>query len=166
MGSHSLKTKVLSWCAKFGIPQPVRRFLGYLRKSGERSAATYSRGEAAGPLRDLAAMLAAIRSETCWPDATRSGRFAVAGSTPRACPTSGSSSTSSSSSTPSRSSAASSGAPAGDDLPAGEYVENLDTHIVHKPGAEGKLDCGRPLPARALVRRTVPDGTLFCRVCF
>ena len=72
VGTHSLKTAVLSWLAKYGGDVPNRMLLGYHRSPSEHSAA-YSRDELAGPLRKMGEMLGTIRARTFSPDSSRSG---------------------------------------------------------------------------------------------
>ena len=75
VGTHSLKATCLTWCAKFGIGQDVRRHLGYHVESGDRTMLLYSRDTAAHPLRELERVIRAIRTEQFYPDMTRSGYF-------------------------------------------------------------------------------------------
>jgi hypothetical protein len=78
VGTHSLKSTCLSWCAKHGVPVEVRRHLGYHASADELSTLVYSRDAAALPLRELERVLGDIRSGAFLPDVSRSGRFATA----------------------------------------------------------------------------------------
>jgi len=156
IGAHSLKATCLAWAAKRGLSQETRRLLGYHRLPGERSTASYSRDELAGPLRELAALLAEIRAGTFLPDATRSGYLRAA--TPA--------SSSSSSSDPSPSSSASSDPNPDVADSAGDAVLNEDSGILHRLAEGGRLECGRPRPLRGV---TVSDWAFdqrLCRICF
>ncbi|CAJ1335824.1 unnamed protein product, partial [Effrenium voratum] len=75
IGTHSLKTTCLTWCAKHGEPIEIRRFLGYHSAPGDKVALIYSRDAASAPLRRLDAVISAIRSGRFFPDMTRSGYF-------------------------------------------------------------------------------------------
>ena len=78
--SHSCKTSILSYCAKFGIEWTDRMVLGG-HVSHLKSVIIYSRDSLALPLQKMANMLKAIREGCFQPDNTRSGRFVeVAGS--------------------------------------------------------------------------------------
>ena len=77
--SHSLKSTTLSWCAKAGMTMQSRRLLGGHVKPGEKSVLEYSRDALAGPLRELAGIMAKIRSGEFDPDETRSGRWKTRG---------------------------------------------------------------------------------------
>lgn len=78
--SHSLKTTLLSWAAKFGLDLASRRILGYHLAPGAKTAETYARDCMAAPLRQLLGVLEAIRAGSFQPDVTRSGMFSVAAS--------------------------------------------------------------------------------------
>ena len=154
IGAHSLKATCLTWAAKRGLSQETRRLLGYHRLPGERSTASYSRDELAGPLRELATLLGEIRSGTFLPDATRSGY--LRGSAP--------SSSTSSSSDPSPSSAASDDP----DLPesAGDAVLNEESGILHRLAEGGRLECGRARPLKAVTVSSWAFDQRLCRICF
>ena len=72
--SHSCKTSMLSYCAKFGIEWTDRMVLGG-HVSHLKSVIIYSRDSLALPLQKMANMLRAIRDGSFQPDNTRSGRF-------------------------------------------------------------------------------------------
>jgi len=72
--SHSCKTTMLSFSAKFGIEWTDRMVLGG-HVSHLKSVITYSRDSLARPLQHMANMLKAIRNGSFQPDNTRSGRF-------------------------------------------------------------------------------------------
>ena len=61
IGAHSLKTTLLSWCAKYGVPRETRRILGYHALPGDRSMDAYARAPMAGPLRELVMVVSAVR---------------------------------------------------------------------------------------------------------
>ena len=75
--SHSCKTTVLSWLAKYGTPMPVRRIVGHHLDPAAKSAETYSRDSMSPALRSVAEVVGAINSGQFAPDSTRSGRFVV-----------------------------------------------------------------------------------------
>ena len=75
--SHSCKTTVLSWLAKYGVPMPVRRIVGHHLDPAAKSAETYSRDSMSPALRSVAEVVGAINSGEFAPDSTRSGRFVV-----------------------------------------------------------------------------------------
>ena len=74
-GTHSLKATFLAWAARYGMSLSDRRLLGYHSASKDKSALTYSRDAASGPLRHLKEMVDAINSDVFKPDETRSGYF-------------------------------------------------------------------------------------------
>ena len=74
--SHSLKSTLLSWCAKIGAPFKARRMLGYHAKGTEKSTLCYSRDAMAWPLRQLGKALYLIANGYFNPDTTRSGSWA------------------------------------------------------------------------------------------
>ena len=73
--THSAKTKLLSWSAKFGLPKGDRRILGYHVAGKDRMVQVYSSDELAAPLRKLELVEKAVRNGTFDPDVSRSGRF-------------------------------------------------------------------------------------------
>ena len=75
--SHSCKSTLLSYMAKFGCGITTREILGG-HVSHLKSVLTYSRDGLAGPLRELEQVLESIRGGKFFPDASRSGRFANA----------------------------------------------------------------------------------------
>ncbi|CAE7880339.1 unnamed protein product, partial [Symbiodinium necroappetens] len=72
--SHTVKSTVLSWCAKYGMARHPRLQLGH-HTSGDGSLDTYGRDTLAPALLQLTSMLESIRRGTFLPDLTRSGRF-------------------------------------------------------------------------------------------
>lgn len=74
ISSHSAKSTMLSFLAKYGAELPVREILG-AHVSHLQSVIRYSRDALAEPLRVMNRMLADVRSGTFVPDATRSGYF-------------------------------------------------------------------------------------------
>ena len=75
IGTHSMKSTTLSWCAKFGIDAAVRRALGYHTASADRSVNIYARDAISTPLRELQKVIDSIVDEEFFPDETRSGFF-------------------------------------------------------------------------------------------
>lgn len=94
-GSHSARVTLLSWAAKFGLRNQVRRVLGGHAKPKDTSVLEYSRDAVAMAMRKLRKVELQIVSGAFRPDETRSGRFAKA---PRSSSSSSASSSSSSSS--------------------------------------------------------------------
>lgn len=76
--THSLKSTLLSWLAKFGVDRDSRKALGFHLNKADETMALYSRDMMAKPLRDLDAVLDAIRRKVFNPDLTRSGYFVTA----------------------------------------------------------------------------------------
>ena len=74
ISSHSCKSTMLSYMAKFGCDITTREILGG-HVSHLKSVLTYSRDALAGPLRELEKVLLSIRQQQFNPDASRSGRF-------------------------------------------------------------------------------------------
>ena len=72
--SHTVKSTVLSWCAKYGMGRHPRLQLGH-HTSGDGSLDTYGRDTLAPALLQLTSMLESIRRGVFLPDLTRSGRF-------------------------------------------------------------------------------------------
>ena len=75
VGSHSMKATTLSWLAKAGVPEKVRRLLGYHVKPKDKSLIIYSRDALAGPLETLRDLILKIAMGEFSPDVTRSGRW-------------------------------------------------------------------------------------------
>ena len=75
VGSHSMKATTLSWLAKAGVPEKVRRLLGYHIKPKDKSLIIYSRDALAGPLETLRDLTLKIAMGEFSPDVTRSGRW-------------------------------------------------------------------------------------------
>jgi len=61
--------------AKWGASGDTRRLLGYHSNPNEQSLLTYSRDAAAGPLKEMAAMILAIKTNMFRPDESRFGRI-------------------------------------------------------------------------------------------
>ena len=72
--SHSCKSTMLSYMAKFGCDITTREILGG-HVSHLKSVLTYIRDGLAGPMRELEKVLLSIRQNKFCPDASRSGRF-------------------------------------------------------------------------------------------
>ena len=172
IGSHSLKTTCLSWCAKRGLEQDVRRLLGYHRVPGEQSTAAYSRDEMAGPLRKLAAVLADIRGERFDPDATRSGQLlGLAAGSSTSSPACASPSSSSSFASSSRSLSSGTSKASDDDTEKPEenfegLVLNTSSGLLHRIAPNNKLECGRYVPINAEFPSERPASARLCRFCF
>jgi hypothetical protein len=78
--AHGLKATLLSYMAKWGAPERIRRLLGYHAKTKDRSMLEYSRDAVSEALRMLGHMLDEITDGSFNPDSTRSGyRAADAG---------------------------------------------------------------------------------------
>ena len=75
VSSHSLKTTLLAWAARYGLNERTRTLLGHHSLQGD-SLACYSRDVLSGPTRDLCGMLLNIRNQKFNPDSTRSGWLA------------------------------------------------------------------------------------------
>ena len=75
IASHSLRTTILSWCAKAGLSLGDRRLWGQHVKAGAVSVITYSRDALAGPLAKMQGVVEAIQLGKFLPDETRSGRW-------------------------------------------------------------------------------------------
>ena len=74
-GTHSCKTTLLSFFAKFGMDSFHRRVLGYHSQPGDRVMHIYSRDTVSASVRELEKVLDQVREGTFKPDATRSGYF-------------------------------------------------------------------------------------------
>lgn len=77
--THSLKSTLLSWVAKFGVDRDSRKALGFHLNKADETMALYSRDMMAKPLRDLDAVLDSIRRKVFNPDLSRSGYFVTPG---------------------------------------------------------------------------------------
>ena len=75
VGAHSLKATALSWLAKAGVEERVRRILGYHIKPKDSSVVLYYRDALAGSLAKLVEVIGYIRVGRFRPDASRSGRW-------------------------------------------------------------------------------------------
>ena len=73
--SHSLKATTLSWCAKAGVSQPVRRLLGYHLAPGDQIVDLYARHSYIVPLNQMAKTMRWIMSGNLLPDYGAHGRF-------------------------------------------------------------------------------------------
>ncbi len=71
--THSMKTTLLSWTGKCGLPKGIRRSLGGHSKPGDRMPNLYSRNELAEPLRQLGHVLVWVAARIFQPDVTKSG---------------------------------------------------------------------------------------------
>jgi len=172
VGAHSLKATCLSWAAKRGVAPEARRLLGYHRTPGERSTASYSRDELAGPLRELDSLLAEVRAKTFCPDSTRSGylRATPAPSIARSPSPSRSSSSSSSSASSDEKGAAveTTTKDANEDvtLAVGDAVLNRDSGVLHRFAEGGRLECGRRLPKNGGKVADWPADQRLCQICW
>lgn len=179
VGSHSLRTTLLAWAAKSGMPVQTRRMLGYHLKPGERMPALYGRDSLAAPLRALLKMLADIRLGLFIPDAARDQCFAGPGARP------GSESSSASGSGSSSSEEASEPGEAGEELAEAEamvaarircgarqangeafiHTERGTWHLGSQVDAD-RLACGRVKAGGSFKRVEGVPGLLRCAVCF
>ncbi|CAJ1416398.1 unnamed protein product [Effrenium voratum] len=76
IGTHSCKTTVLSWAAKYGTPHELRLTMGYHSLGAKsKSMYVYGRDNISEALRKEDELLAEIRASRFLPDATRSGYF-------------------------------------------------------------------------------------------
>ena len=155
IGAHSLKATTLTWAAKAGVLKETRKALGYHIEKGDHSMAAYSRDLMAGPLVEYQILLRSIGSGQFRPDETRSGR--------RVALPSVSSESSSSSSGSTSSSPASAG-----NVKEGEiYILNAASKILHRFCAEdGKLRCGKDVPANAVEVTSHEEASKLCSRCF
>eukprot|EP00435_Cladocopium_sp_Y103_P071432 s702_g37.t1 len=79
ISTHSMKSTIMSWASKFGIGDNSRAVLARHVSSVSSATAVYSRDLLSPVLRELDAMLLAIRSGTFHPDRTRSGMITPVG---------------------------------------------------------------------------------------
>ena len=75
IATHSAKATILSWMSKSNVCISLRRLAGYHVSPGDKSALEYSRDAAAPILREIEAILIAIRAGIFCPDAVRSNRW-------------------------------------------------------------------------------------------
>lgn len=75
LGTHSLKTTLLSWAAKAGLDHETRRTLGGHISKADGSMMAYSRDGIAGPLLKLEMLVSQVRSGLFDPDKNRAGRW-------------------------------------------------------------------------------------------
>ena len=80
--SHSCKSTILSWLAKYGTELPLRRLIGHHLDPSAKSAEIYARDSMAPAVREVTKILNCSKAGTFSPDDTRSGRFRVP---PAAC---------------------------------------------------------------------------------
>ena len=157
VGCHSLKATTLAWAARFGLPRPTRRLLGYHLEKNDRSLEAYSRDAMAAPLRELDGVLKAIRDKRFNPEESRSGQLI------EPAPASESSCASSCSAEESQ-----------DDEDIGEpapveldcsIVMNKRTCVYHIADND-RLRCGKALPKAFAVCPEVPSGGSLCTRCW
>ena len=74
VASHSMKACFLAVFAKFGVPLPLRQFLGYHAAKGERSALNYGRDNLGEPVAALEGAIHAVRDGLFVPDNFRVDR--------------------------------------------------------------------------------------------
>ena len=60
--THSLKTTILSWCAKHGMPLETRRILGHHLDQDAKITLTYSRDALTAAHQEVAKMPTKVRS--------------------------------------------------------------------------------------------------------
>ena len=75
LATHSAKSTILSWMSKANVSVSLRRLAGYHVKPGDKSALEYSRDAAAPILREIEAILIAIKAGYFKPDKARSRRW-------------------------------------------------------------------------------------------
>ena len=75
--THSCRATLLSWGAKYGLREGVRRLLGYHSKPADKAMLEYSRDALASPLRQLGELIEAVAQGSFLPDSTRSGYFPI-----------------------------------------------------------------------------------------
>ena len=75
LATHSAKATILSWMSKANVSVSLRRLAGYHVKPGDKSALEYSRDAAAPILREIEAILIAIKAGYFKPDEARSKRW-------------------------------------------------------------------------------------------
>eukprot|EP00435_Cladocopium_sp_Y103_P065102 s975_g27.t1 len=78
ISTHSMKSTVLSWCSKFGLPDASRAVLARHVSSVSTATAVYSRDLLSPVLRELEGMISSIRVGLFSPDRTRSGMLTPA----------------------------------------------------------------------------------------
>ena len=78
LSTHSMKSTLMSWASKFGIPDNSRAVLARHVSSVSTATAVYSRDLLSPVLRQLDVMLASIRNGGFNPDRTRSGMMTPA----------------------------------------------------------------------------------------
>ena len=85
LGTHAMKTTLLSYAAKGELPLSDRKLLGYHANGTEEMALLYSRDSMAGPIRKLESLLQKIRNGVFMPHVTRSGRWDAGSPDPILC---------------------------------------------------------------------------------
>ena len=78
LSTHSMKSTLMSWTSKFGLPDNGRSVLARHVSSVTSATAVYSRDMLSPVLRQLDVMLMAIRSGAFCPDRLRSGMMTPA----------------------------------------------------------------------------------------
>ena len=73
IATHSFKSTMISWCAKYGLPDTSRAVLARHMSCATATTAVYSRDLLSPVLRELDTMLQAMRCTLFQPDRTRSG---------------------------------------------------------------------------------------------
>ena len=73
ISSHSLKSTVMSWAAKYGLSEHSRAILARHASKAATATAVYSRDLLSPVLRELNLVINAVRTGAFCPDATRSG---------------------------------------------------------------------------------------------
>ena len=73
ISTHSFKSTLISWCAKYGLPDSSRAVLARHLSCATATTAVYSRDLLSPVLRELDTMLQAMRCTLFQPDRTRSG---------------------------------------------------------------------------------------------
>eukprot|EP00435_Cladocopium_sp_Y103_P063818 s464_g25.t1 len=79
LSTHSMKSTILSWASKYGLPDSSRAVLARHVSSVATATAVYSRDLLSPVLREMDAMLTSIRTGMFHPDRTRSGMITPVG---------------------------------------------------------------------------------------
>ena len=79
LSTHSMKSTILSWASKYGLPDFSRAVLARHVSSVASATAVYSRDLLSPVLREMDSMLTAIRTGLFHPDRTRSGMLTPVG---------------------------------------------------------------------------------------
>eukprot|EP00435_Cladocopium_sp_Y103_P065902 s490_g28.t1 len=84
LSTHSMKSTILSWASKYGLPDSSRAVLARHVSSVATATAVYSRDLLSPVLREMDSMLTSMRTGLFHPDRTRSGMITPVGLAPMA----------------------------------------------------------------------------------